>query len=150
MIMKIQQLHPYVELTTIYLSICKNIITNWLTISLSRKLSETHFSLLRKTLFLSCLLFFSCELCFECLLMVLFVGKASQMCLTCMKTLVLCLLCKTPIVSCKTCTITSVTHALYHVYTIHIVTYHHLQPLILYVGHVIMVKHQFTISTFVC
>ena len=89
----------------------------------------------------------SLVVCYECLLTVLFIGEASQSCLTCMKTLVICLSCKTPSVPCNACTTPSVpcmhhnmchscttpcvTHTLNHVYTMHLTTCHHMQPSIL-------------------
>jgi hypothetical protein len=78
-----------------YLSICKE-HSHKLAHYLSHKetLYEDHFSLLSKTLFLSCFCCSSFVVCCECLLMVLFIGEASQSCLTCMKTLVICLSCK--------------------------------------------------------
>jgi len=61
--------------------------------------------------------------------MVLFIGKASQSCLTCMKTLVIWISCKTPNATCNACTTpsvpcnacitTCVTHTLHHVLLIH-------------------------------
>jgi hypothetical protein len=109
-----------VDLTTIYLSICKEH---------SHKLA--HYSSHKKTLWgslfsskgsLSLLIFdvllFWCVMnaCF----MVLFIGEASQSCLTCMKTLVICLSCKTPSVPCNACTTPSVLcmhHNMCHSYT---------------------------------
>ena len=118
------------DLTTTSLSICKEH---------SHKFA--HYFSHKKTLWgsifswarLSFSLAFCCSslvVCCECLLMVLFVGEASQSCLTCIKTLVIWLSCKTPSVPCNTCTAPSVPcmhHNMHHSYTTSCVTHtlHH-------------------------
>ena len=107
------------DLTTIYLSICKE-HSHKLAHYFSHKktLYEDDFSLEQGSLSLA-LCCSSLVVCCECLLMVLFIGEASQSCLTCMKTFVICLLCKTPSVPCNACTTPNVSHALHHVLLIH-------------------------------
>ena len=85
---------------------------------------EDHFSVLSKAIFLSWFCCSSLVVCYECLTIVLFIGEASQSCLTCMKTLIIyfscrtssvpCNACTTPCVSCNACTATCVTYTLHH------------------------------------
>jgi len=89
----------------------RNTLTNWLTISHTKKLYEDHFSLEQGSLSLLLFVF----LLFWCFV------NAFKVIITCMKTLVIWLSCKTPSVPCNACTTTSVTYTLHHVYTMHLV-----------------------------
>lgn len=137
--MRIQQLQSFVDLTTMYLSVCKkqsHKLAHYF--SHMKTFYEDHFSLLSKALFFSYfLLFFSSVLCYECLLMVVFIGKVSERCLTCMKTHVLCLPCKVPSVPYKACTIQVllVHYTMSTPFTLLLVIRHNLPFCKMYVGH---------------